>query len=99
MSKIISHYLDLLDRQCEAAFSALDGLTDEQIRQRPAPKEWNLGKITDHNYLPIASSYPLVKLAWRMHRDLAHQHLSRPVALRGCAEIGKTFNQTMNDKP
>jgi hypothetical protein len=63
-SKVIETYLDLLDSQREAAFSALEGLNDAQVWQRPAPNEWSIGEILDHNYLLIASSYPLVKLAW-----------------------------------
>jgi hypothetical protein len=62
--QIIPSYLDLLDQQRETAFAALDGLTDAQIWQRPAPNEWSIGEIIDHNYLLIASSYPIVTFAW-----------------------------------
>jgi len=64
MSEIVQTYLDLLDAQREAAFSALEGLTDAQIWQRPAPKEWSLGEILDHNYLLTASFLPLVGWIW-----------------------------------
>jgi hypothetical protein len=64
MSDIIQTYLNLLDSQREAGFAALEGLSDAQIWQRLAPKEWSIGEILDHNYLLIASSDPLVRLAW-----------------------------------
>ncbi len=66
MSGIVSTYLDLLDSQRESIFSLLDGLTDEQLWQRPAPKEWSIGEILDHAYLLTASSYPIVKLLWNV---------------------------------
>ena len=57
-------YLDLLDAQREAAFAALEGLSNAQIWQRPAPKAWSIGEILDHNYLLIASFLPLVRWTW-----------------------------------
>ncbi len=62
--KIIPAYLNLLDSQREAAFAALAGLSDEQIWQRPAPKEWSIGEIINHNVLLIASFLPLVQWTW-----------------------------------
>lgn len=62
---IIPTYLDLLDRHREAAFAALEGLNDAQIWQRPAPREWSIGEILDHNYLLIASFLPLVRWTWQ----------------------------------
>ena len=62
--EIIPAYLDLLDRQREAAFDALKGLSEAQIWQRPAPGEWSIGEIIDHNYLLIASFLPLVRWTW-----------------------------------
>jgi hypothetical protein len=66
MSEIIKTYLDLMDSQREAVLSILDGLTDEQLWQRPAPKEWSIGEILDHNYLLVQSSYPAVKWIWTL---------------------------------
>ena len=37
---VIPEYLDLLDSQRVAVFAVLDGLSEEEIWQRPAPKEW-----------------------------------------------------------
>ena len=45
---VIPEYLDLLDAQRKAVFAALDGLSEEQIWQRPAPKEWCIGEILSH---------------------------------------------------
>lgn len=65
MSDIVRDYLNLMDNQREAAFSALDGVTDSQLWGRPAPKEWSLGEILDHNYLLMVSFYPVVKRIWK----------------------------------
>ena len=64
-STAIQAHLDLLDAQRERALAALAGLSDAQIWQRPAPKEWSMGEILNHNYLLIASAMPLVRGAWR----------------------------------
>ena len=63
-SSIVQTYLDLMDSQRESIFSLLDGLTDEQLWQRPAPKEWSIGESLDHNYLLFASFYPVVNRMW-----------------------------------
>ena len=65
MPTIVSEYLDLLDSQRESVFSVLDGLTEAQLWQRPAPKEWSIGEILDHNYLLFRSFYPTVKWMWK----------------------------------
>lgn len=66
MSTIVSTYLDLLDSQRDAVFAALEGLTEAQIWQRPAPKEWSIGEILDHSRKLIASSLVLFQLMWPM---------------------------------
>ena len=66
MGVIVGEYLDLLDAQRESALSALEGITDAQLWQRPAPKEWSIGEILDHNYLLSASIYPIVERIWRL---------------------------------
>lgn len=63
-SKAVSSYLALLDSQRESVFTALDGITDEQLWQRPSPKEWSIGEILDHNYLLFASFHPVVQRIW-----------------------------------
>ncbi len=67
MSELIDSYLNLMDSQREAAFTALDGLTDSQLWQRPAPKEWSIGEILDHNYLLVASMLPAVQWLWKLN--------------------------------
>ncbi len=61
MQHIVSTYLSLLDSQREAA---LDGLTESQIWQRPAPKEWCIGEILDHNVRLFVSMLPGLHFAW-----------------------------------
>ena len=73
-------YLELLYSQREAAFSAIDGLSADRIWQRPAPKEWCIGEILDHNYLLIGSTFPYIKAAWKMQQHGAERHRERPYA-------------------
>lgn len=56
-----------MDFQRESAFAVLDGLTDSQLWQRPAPKEWSIGEILDHNYLLTASMLPAVRWMWKLN--------------------------------
>lgn len=63
----IPDYLNLMDTQRESAFATLEGLTDSQLWERPAPKEWSIGEILDHNYLLFASTYPIVKGIWNVN--------------------------------
>jgi hypothetical protein len=62
----ISQYLDLLDSQRGSALTALEGISDFQLWQRPALREWSIGEILDHNYLLIASFYPVLKRIWSL---------------------------------
>jgi hypothetical protein len=78
---IVSTYLDLLDRQREAAFDALEGLSESQIWQRPAPKEWSIGEIIDHNYLLINSFLPLVRWTWNTFGWWGWMRRRRPYAI------------------
>ena len=75
---VIPTYLSLLDSQREAAFAALEGLTREQVWQRPAPKEWCIGEMLDHVYLLNASAFPYVKFAWRALRWYGERRRHRP---------------------
>jgi hypothetical protein len=70
-ARVVDSYLDLLDQQREGAFAALDGLTEDQLWQRPVPKEWSIGEILNHTYLLLASTMPYVRFAWRGFRWLA----------------------------
>lgn len=65
MGNVVPGYMALLDSQREIAFAALEGLTNSQIWQRPAPNEWSIGEILDHNYLLVASMYPILQWMWK----------------------------------
>ena len=74
----IPAYLDQLDAQREAAFAALEGLSADQIWQRPAPGEWSIGEIIDHNYLLILTAFPFVGLAWKFLGWWGRRRRARP---------------------
>lgn len=81
MPPIIPTYLDLLDNQREAALAAVATLTPTQLWQRPAPKEWSVGEILDHNYLLVARTLPLLKGAWRWLHKRGERRRARPYAI------------------
>jgi len=56
----------------------LEGLIDSQLWQRPAPKEWSIGEILDHNYLLVASMCPIVKWIWRWNGWYGRLRRNRP---------------------
>lgn len=66
MGNVVSEYLGLMDAQREAAFAALEGLSEAQIWQRPAPKDWCIGEILDHNVRLFASVLPGLKIGWAL---------------------------------
>jgi len=72
--------LDLMDCQRLAAFSALEGLSDSQLWQRPAPKEWSIGEILDHTYLLISSLLPVVQWIWKWNGWYGRLQRKRPYA-------------------
>jgi hypothetical protein len=82
MSDVVQNYLKLMDDQREAAFSALDGITDPELWRRPVPKEWSLGEILDHNYLLMASAYPIMRLIWNWFNWYGRLHRHRPYRTR-----------------
>jgi len=77
MTDILPTYLDLLDSQRETALRALEGFSDTQVWQRPAPKEWSIGEILNHNYLLIASTIPYVRAAWKVFRRVGERRRHR----------------------
>ncbi len=79
-SHILSDYLDLMDSQRESVFTLLNGLTDAQLWQKPAPKEWSIGEILDHNYLLMASFMPVVKRLWNWFGWYGRLRRNRPYA-------------------
>lgn len=79
-SQILSEYLDLMDSQREAAFIILGGLMDSQLWEKPAPGEWSVGEILDHNYLLMASFYPAVNWTWKFNGWYGRLKRQRPYA-------------------
>jgi hypothetical protein len=75
---VVPAYLDLLDMQRETALAALQGLPDECIWQRPAPKDWCLGEMLNHNYLLIASTLPYLRFMWRYFKGYGERRRARP---------------------
>ena len=78
MPGAIPSFLDLMDFQCESAFSAIEGLTVSQFWQRPAPREWSIGEIFDHNYVLTASMLSAVKWMWDLMSWYAKLRRHRP---------------------
>ena len=77
-SRVVPYYLNLFDSQREAAFAALNGINDSQLWQRPAPKEWSIGEILDHNYLLFVSTYSIVKWVWELNGWYGRLRRNRP---------------------
>ena len=78
MTQVVPQYLDLLDSQRESSFEALNGLTDSQLWQRPAPKEWSIGEILNHNYLLFTSFLPAVQWMWKLNGWYGRLRRKRP---------------------
>jgi len=78
MNAVISQYLNLMDSQRESAFAVLEKITDAQLWQRPAPKEWSIGEILDHNYLLFASMDPVVRWVWKLNGWYGRLRRNRP---------------------
>lgn len=78
MNDVISQYLNLMDSQRESAFAALEEIADAQLWQRPAPKEWSIGEILDHNYLLFASMHPAVQWHWKLNGWYGRLRRNRP---------------------
>ena len=75
---VVDDYLELLDSQRESIFSALGEITADQLWQPPAPKEWSIGQLLNHNYLLVASTMPYVKLVWKYFHTRGEHHRHRP---------------------
>ena len=78
MDTLVLNYLDLMDSQRAAAFAALEGLSDSLLWQRPAPKEWSIGEILDHNMRLYDTFYPLVTGMWKWFRWYGERKRTRP---------------------
>ena len=78
MKYVVSRYLALMDSQRETVFAALDRINDAQLWQTPAPKEWSVGEILDHNYMLMASLYSAVQWLWRLNGWYGRLRRNRP---------------------
>lgn len=81
MNSSALHYLDLMDSQRIAAFAALEGLSDSQLWQKPAPKEWSIGEILDHNMRLYDTFLPLVSGMWKWFRWYGERKRMRPYTI------------------
>ena len=78
---VIPDYLDLLDARRQAVFAALDGLSEEQIWQRPAPKEWCIGEILSHTVRFLDSFLPGLRFMWKFFGWFGRLRRKRPYAV------------------
>jgi len=78
---VIAEYLDLLDTQRKAVFAVLDGLSEEQIWQRPASKEWCVGEILSHTVRFLDSFLPGLRFMWRFFGWFGRLRRKRPYAV------------------
>jgi hypothetical protein len=81
VENVIPEYLDLLDSQRKAVFAALDGLSEEQIWQRPALKEWCVGEILSHTVRFLGSFLPGLRFMWRYFGWFGRLRRKRPYAV------------------
>jgi hypothetical protein len=77
----IAVYLDRLDTQRQAVLASLDGLTEDQIWQRPAPKEWCIGEILSHTERFFSSFLPGLRFIWRFLGWYGRLRRQRPCAV------------------
>jgi hypothetical protein len=87
MADDILYLLDLMDSQRVAAFAALDKLIDSQLWQKPAPKEWSIGEILDHNIRLYDTFYPMVTGMWKWFRWYGERKRTRPYS----AEVADVY--------
>ena len=78
---LIQEHLDLLDAQRRAVFAALDGLSEEQIWQRPAPKDWCAGEILSHTVRFLDSFLPGLRFMWRFFGWFGRLRRKHPYAV------------------
>ncbi|MFZ5820311.1 MAG: DinB family protein [Chloroflexota bacterium] len=78
MKNVIAEYLDLMDAQRKTAFASLEGLGEAHIWQRPAPKEWCIAEILDHNVRLFESILPGLQTAWALFAWYGRLRRNRP---------------------
>ena len=78
---VVQEYLDLLDAQRQAVFAALDGLSEDQIWRRPAPKEWSAGEILSHTVRFLERFLPGLRCMWRCFGWFGRLRRNHPYAV------------------
>jgi hypothetical protein len=78
---VVPETLDRLDAQREAMFAVLEGLSEEQIWQRPAPKEWCIGEILSHTVRFLDSFLPALQFTWRLLGWYGRLRRNRPYSV------------------
>jgi len=76
----VAAYLDLFDRQREAALASLAGLSEAAIWRQPAPKQWSIGEVLDHLRVLNGQFVAIFRVTWAILAPLARLR-------RGVAEL------------
>jgi hypothetical protein len=66
--QVVDSYLDLMDAQRESAWTAIQGLSEDQVWQRPGPGQWSIGEILSHTARFLNSFTPLLFFMWKAFR-------------------------------
>ena len=74
----VADYLGIMDREREACFASLDGISHEQLWRQPAPREWSIGQTLDHLRIFTASMVWVFRCAWTVELPWARMRRSRP---------------------
>ena len=74
----VAEYLELMDREREACFASLEGISHEQIWWRPADGEWSIGETLDHLRVFTASMVWIFRITWSVELPWAKLRLHRP---------------------
>ena len=75
---IIERYLDEMVRQHETVFACLEGLDEDLVWKRPAPREWCIGENLDHARALYSSMLPLFQISWTLLKPVAWLRRERP---------------------
>jgi hypothetical protein len=78
---IVAEYLDMMDRKCDACLALLEGISDDLLWWRPAPREWSIGQTLDHLRVFNASMLRIFGIAWTVELLWARLRRSRPYAV------------------
>lgn len=79
----VEQCLENMVRQHDMTFARLEGLGEDDLWQRPAPKEWSIGEIIDHARAHYESMLPVLERNWVLLRIVAalRQNLPYPMEI------------------